>query len=130
MNRNRKSQSAAIRLVPAIKALFLCLFFGGAAVGYVWQQRTLHELDARQRQLESQLDSVRRDNRALSSQLADLQLPYRLQERVRQLHVNLGPAKPGQLVRLPEPVSSVDASLAAPYVAERQPSLVVRSPND
>ena len=36
----------------------------------------------------------------------DLQLPYRLQERVRQLRVNLVPAVPAQLVRLPEPSSA------------------------
>lgn len=130
MNRNRKSQSSAVRLVPAIKALLLCLFFGGAAVGYVWQQRTLHELDVRQRRLESQLDAVRRDNRVLSSQLADLQLPYRLQERVRQLRVNLSPAKPSQLVHIPDPVPSPDSLLTDPLLVERQPSLVLHPLND
>jgi|JI102314A1RNA_FD_contig_31_7127900_length_2085_multi_4_in_0_out_0_2 hypothetical protein len=109
MKRNRKSQSAAVRLVPALKALFLCFFFGGAAVGYVWQQRKLHELDTIQRQMEARLDLLRRDNRVLQGQLADLQLPYRLQERVRQLRVNLVPAVPAQLVRLPEPPASGEA---------------------
>ena len=103
MSRNRKSQSSAAWMVPAVKAVLLCLFFGGAAVGYVWQQRKLHDLDALQRSLEARLDLLRRDNRVLAGQLADLQLPYRLQERVRQLHVNLSPAFPSQMVRLPEP---------------------------
>jgi cell division protein FtsB len=123
MNRNRKSQSAAIRLVPAIKALFLCLFFGGAATGYVWQQRTLHELDVRQRQLESQLDSLRVNNRDLSRQIADLQQPLRLQERVRRLP-GLAPAKLGQVVRLPDPVPASEPLLADPVALERQSALV------
>lgn len=119
MNKNRKSQSTAIRLGPAIKALFLCLFFGGAAVGYVWQQRKLHELDVLQRNLEARLDSLRRDNRILANQLADLQLPYRLQERVRQLHVNLVPASPAQMVRLTETPLSVDPWASDPVLAHR-----------
>lgn len=123
MKRNRKSQSAAVRLVPALKALFLCLFFGGAAVGYVWQQRKLHELDALQRNLEARLDLLRRDNRVLAGQLADLQLPYRLQERVRQLRVNLVPAVPAQLVRLPEPTGE-------PWGDERPLPLAARPPAD
>lgn len=110
MKRNRKSQSAAVRLVPVLKALFLCFFFGGAAVGYVWQQRKLHELDTMQRHMEARLDLLKRDNRVLQGQLADLQLPYRLQERVRQLRVNLVPALPAQLVRLPEPSAAGETS--------------------
>lgn len=90
-------------MAPAIKALFLCLFFGGAAVGYVWQQRKLHDLDVLQRTLEARLELLKRDNRVAMGQLADLQLPYRLQERVRQMRINLAPAVAAQLVRLPEP---------------------------
>lgn len=110
MKKNRKSQSAAIRLGPAIKALFLCLFFGGAAVGYVWQQKKLRDLDVIQRTLEARLDLLKRDNRVLSGQLADLQLPYRLQERVRQLHIQLTPAVASQLVRISEPVVAPDST--------------------
>lgn len=110
MKKNRKSQSAAIRLGPAIKALFLCLFFGGAAVGYVWQQKKLRDLDVIQRTLEARLDLLKRDNRVLSGQLADLQLPYRLQERVRQLHIQLTPAVASQLVRISEPVVAPDSA--------------------
>ncbi len=110
MKKNRKSQSAAIRLGPAIKALFLCLFFGGAAVGYVWQQKKLRDLDVIQRTLEARLDLLKRDNRVLSGQLADLQLPYRLQERVRQLHIQLTPAVASQLVRISEPVVAPESA--------------------
>ena len=38
MAKNLKNQAAAIRFGPALKASFLCLLIGGAAVGYVWQK--------------------------------------------------------------------------------------------
>ncbi|HAM71128.1 MAG TPA: hypothetical protein DCM86_05750 [Verrucomicrobiales bacterium] len=119
MKRNRKSQSAALRLAPALKALFLCLFFGGAAVGYVWQQRKLHDLARLQRSLEMQRDQLRRENRLLSIQLADLRLPDRLQERVRHLRLAIGPASPNQIVRLPEPAATADAQVHDPLIAGR-----------
>lgn len=120
MKKNRKSQSAAIRLGPAIKALFLCLFFGGAAVGYVWQQKKLRDLDVIQRTLEARLDLLKRDNRVLSGQLADLQLPSRLQERVRQLHIQLTPAVASQLVRISEPVVAADSTPVLTGITRRR----------
>ena len=124
MKKNRKSQSAALWVAPVFKALFLCLFFGGAAVGYVWQQRKLHDLDVLQRTLESRLESLKRDNRAAAGQLADLQLPYRLQERVRQMRINLTPAVAAQLVRLPEPSFGPSlSSLSLSLDTRHEPSL-------
>ncbi len=119
MKKNRKSQSAAIRLGPAIKALFLCVFLGGAAVGYVWQQGKLRDLDVVQRTLEVRLDLLRRDNRVLSGQLADLQLPNRLQERLRLLHIPLQPAVAAQLVRISEPVRLPETSALVGSAGER-----------
>ena len=119
MKKNRKSQSAAIRLGPAIKALFLCVFFGGAAVGYVWQQGKLRDLDVIQRTLEVRLDLLRRDNRVLSGQLADLQLPNRLQERLRLLHIHLQPAIAAQLVRISEPARIPEKSALLGATGER-----------
>jgi hypothetical protein len=130
MKRNRKSQSAAIRLVPAIKALFLCLFFGGAAVGYVWQQRKLHELGALQRTLEARLDLLRRENRLQAGHLASLQLPQRLQERVPLLHGNLVRSNPAQIVHLPEPVPAPEQAPFDALLADHPGTGVARLPGD
>ena len=130
MKRNRKSQSASIRLVPAIKALLLCLLIGGACVGYGWQHKKLHELDAVQRSFEARLDLLRRDNRILSGQLADLQLPQSLQRHMQRLHVTLSPAQPGQLVRLPEPPGVPPAASAADWVAQRGAGVASKDTTD
>lgn len=130
MKRNRKTQSASIRLVPAIKALLLCLFIGGACVGYGWQHKKLHELDAVQRSLEARLSLLRRDNRVLAGQLADLQLPESLLRHMKRLRVTLSPSQPGQIVRLPEPPEVPPAGAQADYVAQRGAGLAARETND
>ena len=44
MGRNRKNQSGAVRFVPALKAILLCMLIGGSALGYVLQKNKLYEL--------------------------------------------------------------------------------------
>ena len=44
MARNRKSQSAELRFGPALKALLICFFIGGAGIGYVYQKNLLNKL--------------------------------------------------------------------------------------
>ena len=43
MGRNRKN-NAAIRFVPALKALIICLLLGASSVGYVLQKNKIYEL--------------------------------------------------------------------------------------
>ena len=103
MARNRKNQSAAIRFVPAVKAFLLCLLFGGSAVGYVWQKSQLHELGRQITRRELRLEQLKRENRLRAQQIADLQQPQRLHERLKAINSGLAQARPGQLVRLEEP---------------------------
>ena len=103
MARNRKNQSAAIRFVPAVKAFLLCLLLGGSAVGYVWQKNQLHELGRQITWREFRLEQLKRENRQRAQQIADLQQPQRLFERLRATSSNLAQARPGQIVRLEEP---------------------------
>jgi len=49
MARNRKSQSAAIRFGPALKAFLLCLLIGGSGIGYVWQKDQIGRLGGTER---------------------------------------------------------------------------------
>ena len=102
MAKNRKSQSAAIRFGPALKALFLCLLVAGSAVGYVWQKSQIYQLGKEIRQRETALKQLRDDNQRLGDQLAILRLPVKLDERARQLNLGLVPAQPSQVVRLQE----------------------------
>ncbi len=103
MAKNRKSQSAAIRFAPALKALFLCLIMAGLAVGYVWQKSQIYQLGRQITAQEHKLAQLHDENRKLSDQLAVLNSPVMLDQRVRALNLGLGPAQPTQIYRLVEP---------------------------
>ena len=102
MAKNRKSQSAAIRFYPALKALFLCLLIAGLAVGYVWQKGQIYQLGRQITASESRLVRLRDENQKLGDQLAVLRSPVMLDQRVRELNLGLVPAKPAQIYRLVE----------------------------
>jgi len=100
---NRKSQSAAIRFGPALKAAFLCLLIAGSAIGYVWQKNEIYRLSQQIRQSELRLKQMADGNEKLRLKLADLRSPLMLDQRVRELNLGLAPAQPMQVWRLPEP---------------------------
>jgi len=102
MAKNRKSQSAAIRFGPALKALFLCLLIAGSAVGYVWQKSQIYQLGKQIHQKELRLTQLARDNKKLDDQLGLLRSPVILDQRVRELKLGLVPVQPMNVFRLPE----------------------------
>jgi cell division protein FtsB len=104
MAKNKKSQSAAIRFGPALKAFFLCFVIAGSAVGYVWQKSQIYQLGREIRQQEIRLAQLKSDNQKLTDQLAILRSPVMLDQRARALNLGLSPAQPVQVYRLPEPV--------------------------
>ena len=100
---NRKSQSAAIRFGPALKAAFLCLLIAGSAIGYVWQKNEIYRLSQQIRKGELRLKQMTDGNEKLRVKLADLRSPLMLDQRARELNLGLAPAQPMQVWRLPEP---------------------------
>jgi cell division protein FtsL len=118
MAKNRKSQAAAIRFGPALKALFLCLLIAGSAVGYVWQKSQIYQLGKQIHQMELRLTQLSRNNKKLDDQLADLRSPVMLDQRSQNL--GLVPAQPMQVVRLPEP------SFASPEIKNSTRQLAAR----
>lgn len=89
MAKNRKNQSAAIRFGPALKALILCLLIGGASLGYVWQKSQIDQLGRQRVAREIKLAELRDQNKKLRDQLAELQSPARLQQKVQDLNLGL-----------------------------------------
>jgi hypothetical protein len=114
MARNRRTQSGALRLVPAIKTALLVMFIGSVSVGYVVQKNKLHDLGRQIMEREARLERLKWDNKLRASQLADLQLPQKLADRVRELNLGLGPVQPGQTVWLPEPSEPKRTNQAQP----------------
>lgn len=119
MARNRRHQSGAVRFVPALKALLLCLLIGGSAVGYVLQKNKIRELGRRINQRETALERLKWENKLRASQLADMQLPHKLAKRVRDPKLGLGlvPPQPNQVIWLVEPGPGRPANVAPPLFA-------------
>ena len=101
--RNRRSQSGALRLVPALKTAVLVLLIATAAVGYVMEKNKLFQLSRQITEREARLEKLQWENRLRANQLSDLLLPQKLAERVRDMHLGLGPAQQTQMVWLAEP---------------------------
>jgi cell division protein FtsL len=120
MPKLRKSQSAAIRFGPALKAFFLCFLIAGSAVGYVWQKSQIYELGRQITLRETRLSQLKSQNQKLTDEVAILRSPVMLDQRARQLNLGLVPAQPGQVVRLPEPILDVSPNNRPRQFAGRQ----------
>jgi hypothetical protein len=103
MPRNRKNVEASGRLAPAFKAGLICLLLGGSAVGYVLQKNKLHELGRQIARREGILQKLQWENKLRATQLANLQLPRRIEERVNEQKLGLVRAPAVQVIWLPEP---------------------------
>jgi hypothetical protein len=102
MARNRKYQAGSVRFVPAIKAILLCVFLGGSAVGYVLQKNQIYELGRQIRDREVALERLTWENHLRANQLADLQSPTKLAERIKQYRLDLIMPQPAQIIWLRE----------------------------
>lgn len=102
MARNRKNQSAAVRFAPALKALMLCLFIGGAGVGYVWYKNQVAVLGRQIKEREVRLAELQRQNKMSRAQLDALCSPIALDARVKKLNLGLIAPPVSQIVRLVE----------------------------
>jgi cell division protein FtsB len=110
MARSRKTQSAELRFGPALKALLICFFLGGAGVGYVYQKDLLDKLSHEKREREQELNRLQLDNAQKSAHLDRLNSQRQLQERARRMHPDLGLPTPDQVVVLPlDPVAEAEA---------------------
>lgn len=119
MAKNRKNQSVALRFGPALKAFGLCLFIGTAAVGYVWQKNQIDQLGRQIKQRELRLAELKDQNKKLRDQVAILQSPARLQQKMQELNLGLVPPSPRDVWRL-------DESLRPPAATE--PGATGRAP--
>jgi hypothetical protein len=102
MSRNRKSQPAAVRFGPVLKAMLLFLVIGGSGVGYVWQKDQIYELAQQKKRDENRLEELRRQNKLRNDLLTHLSSLPVLAARVQELDLGLVPAQPEQILRLVE----------------------------
>ena len=103
MAKNRKHNETRAQLGPVLKAGVICLLLGGSAVGYVLQKNKLHELGRQIAKRESVLNGLKAENKFRAMQLANLQLPRRIEERVNEQKLGLVRTPAVQMIWLPEP---------------------------
>ena len=121
MAKNRKSQSAAVRFGPAIKALLLCLLLGGSGVGYVWQKDQIAQLGQEIKQRELRLARVQDQNEKLKKQLATMRSPRFLEARIKELNLGLAQPQAGQVWCLSEPAPEAPgAATQRPYAVQNR----------
>jgi len=113
MARNRKSQSAAVRFAPALKAFMLCLFIGGSGVGYVWYKNQVSVLGQQIKEREVRLAELQRQNKMSRAQLDALCSPIALDARVKKLNLGLIAPPVSQIVRLIEVPQEIPKNEAA-----------------
>ena len=116
MARNRKNQSGAVRFVPALKAILLCTLIGGSAVGYVLQKNKLHDLGRQIKKREVMLERLKWENNLRAAQLANLQMPQRLMERVKEQKLGLVPSQSSQWILLAEPPTAESSNRVAQFL--------------
>ena len=119
MARNRKSQSAAIRFGPALKAFLLCLLIGGSGVGYVWQKEQIAKLGHQLKSRETRLNSLQEQDELLRKQLGNMRSPRFLELRIKESNLGLVPPQPSQILRLVEPAADLPRPARAPEYAAR-----------
>ena len=105
MAKNRKHNETRAQIGPALKAIVICLLLGGSAVGYVLQKNKLHELGRQITKREAVLNALKAENKLRAMQLANLQLPRRIEERVNEQKLGLVRTPAVQMIWLPEPTS-------------------------
>jgi len=116
MGRNRRNQSGAVWLIPALKAGLLCSLLGGSAVGYVLQKNLLHDLGRGITRRETALERLKWENKLRAQHLANLLLPRNIEQRTRNQKI-LAPPQDGQTIWLlepPAPPSNPPGSLLTP----------------
>jgi hypothetical protein len=112
MARNRKSQSAELRFGPALKALLICFFIGGAGIGYVYQKNLLNKLGEEKKNRERELNQLQVGNASRERQRWQLNSPRMLERRVEELGLGLRLPSPSQIVVVvDEPLGAVPPAL-------------------
>jgi hypothetical protein len=122
VGRNRRNQSGAFWLIPALKAGLLCSLLGGSAVGYVLQKNLLHDLGRGITRREAALERLKWENKMRAQHLSTLLLPKNIEQRVRDQKLLARP-QDGQTLWLLEPPAAPASSLGTVLLPE-SPSLV------
>lgn len=119
MARNKKNDST-LRVGPVALAVALCALFAGLGLGYVWYKDQIDLLGRQIKEHEVRLGDLQRQNNTRRNQLAINCSPDRLDARVKQLKLGLGPTDLSQVIRLVD-TPDYDQVAKTPVPAAPQP---------
>jgi hypothetical protein len=102
-----------------MKAVLICVLLGGSAIGYVFQKNQIFELGRQIQKREQYLAQMRESNAKLQQALLTLQSTYYLEQRVKQLKLDLAPPAQSQILTIVE-VPAVAAPKSQPLFVENQ----------
>ncbi len=92
----------------------VCLFFGGAAWGYLWNKSQIQKLGEKRRQYEFRFEEAKRNHLFLQRTYAEMTSQAGLEYRIRRLRPDLAQAQVDQTIRLPDaPLATSDEKLVA-----------------
>jgi hypothetical protein len=74
-----------VRAVPVIQALLICLFVGGAAIGYVYQKNQLNRLNRAIEDLRDRRDRLVSQGEEYRRKVSELHAPDRIRAEVERL---------------------------------------------
>ncbi len=103
MAKNRKSERAAVRFAPAVRAFLLCLIIGGVGLGYVAQKKKIAMLSDQNAALEEKHLKLERQRQNLLWKLERLQSFTELEAKIKNMKLELLPATPDRIVRITVP---------------------------
>ena len=127
MARNRKSQSAATRFGPALKAAVICLLLGGSGVGYVWQKEQIVRLGQQIGAREKRLAALENQNTVIRKSILSMRLPGEIEWKIKHQNLGLILPQPGQVWHLPEPTAESLESTTVPKPHEFAAQSGIRS---
>ncbi|MDZ4816907.1 MAG: hypothetical protein SGI71_11650 [Verrucomicrobiota bacterium] len=104
MNRNRKKNSNTLKALPILKGVFACLILGGLFFSYLVQKNRLMSLGTDLKKIETQIETTRRQNDYLVSQIYYLKSPRLVASKCQQWQLGLVVPGESQFIRVKEGV--------------------------
>ena len=96
MRRNK----SALKTKTVFTSIVICTAVCLAGIGYVWAKREVWTLYRDMKELETRLETLRKENDILQRTYAAMTSPLRLDARVRELNLGLSAPLTSQIVRM------------------------------
>jgi hypothetical protein len=116
----KEKKTVKLPTTGIVAAVAVCLFFGIAGAGFLWNKAQIQALGQQMHQYETRLEDAKRRRMTLERIYAEMCSPVGLAQRVKRMNLEIGPPQPDQLVRLAEPNAATEEKLLAQRASQNQ----------